>query len=247
MTPLTVTAHLQAGIAHAGPWGIALDGLLAGVVHARAKAELLAAGGEHTPLVEQVDVPDLELPLARCGSGADWHWAATCAWPGRHAVGQPPEVVTWITRPDHRHLTDLTGSDVRQHIDEDSGRYRRYAMPLLVTLTEAVTWRAVGDADRIRELLEHVPAIGKKRTSGHGHVTAWEVTDDAHEVTPWEAGHVHPDGTLGRPTPAACLELPGAHELVSNPARGPAGLRPPYTHPSKRREDLLLPYPNDQD
>lgn len=241
MRSLTVTAHLQAGIAHAGPWGIALDGLLAGVVHSRGKAELLEAGGEHTPLVDQEDVPDLDLPLARCGPGEDWHWAATCAWPGPGVMERPPEVVTWITRPDHRHLTDLTGPDVRQHVDEDAGRYRRYAMPLLVTITESVIWRAVGDPDQIRDLLEQVSAIGKKRASGHGHVTAWDV-EEAPSLTRWAASHTHPDGTLGRPTPRSCLELPAAQVLTGEPTPGSAGLRPPYSHPSKQRADLLLPY-----
>ena len=55
MTPLTVTAQLQAGVAHAGPWGIALDGLLAGVVHAQRKAELLRAIAEQEGIsLEQV-------------------------------------------------------------------------------------------------------------------------------------------------------------------------------------------------
>lgn len=241
MTPLTVTAQLQAGVAHAGPWGIALDGLLAGVVHAQRKAELLAAGGEHIPLVDQEDVPDLDLPLSRCAHDGDWHWAATCAWPGPDVMDRPPEVVTWITRPDHRHLTDLTGPDVRQHVDEDAGRYRRYAMPLLVTLTEKVTWRAVGDPDRIREILQHVSAIGKKRTSGHGHVTSWDV-DECPDLTGWAAAHTHPDGSLGRPTPRSCLQLPDAQTLTADPTLGPAGLRPPYSHPSRQREHLLLPY-----
>ena len=55
LRPLRVTAHLEAGIAHAHDWGIALDGLLAGLIHSAAKAQLLAGGGIHTPLLEQRD------------------------------------------------------------------------------------------------------------------------------------------------------------------------------------------------
>lgn len=239
MEPLTVTAQLEAGVAHAGPWGIALDGLLASVLHMRAKAQLLADGGEHTPLVDQVDVEDLSLPLARCGEGGDWHWAATCAWPGEHARSQPPEVVTWHSRPDHRHLVDLTGEDLRQHIDEDSGRYRRYAMPLLVTLTDALVWRAVGDVEEIRSLLSGVQAIGKKRSTGHGRVLNWSV-EPSRELEAWAAAHTHPDKTLGRPVPGSCLQLAAASGLATEPPEGTAGIRPPYSHPSRRRQ-LLLP------
>ena len=39
-TPMVVTATLETGIAHAGPWGIALDGLLAAQLHDRAKTHL---------------------------------------------------------------------------------------------------------------------------------------------------------------------------------------------------------------
>ena len=241
MQPLTVTAHLEAGVAHAGPWGIALDGLLASVLHMGAKARLLAGGGEHTPLADQDDVEDLDLPLARCGEGTDWHWAATCAWPGERARSQPPEVVTWHSRPDHRHLVDLTGGDLRQHVDEDSGRYRRYAMPLLVTLTDAVLWRAVGDVDEIRSLLSGVQAIGKKRATGHGRVLSWSI-EPAPELDAWAAAHTHPDFTLGRPVPESCLQLVSASQLAEEPPEGPAGIRPPYSHRGRQRQ-LLLPVP----
>lgn len=236
---MTVTARLEAGVAHAGPWGIALDGLLASVLHMRAKAQLLAEGGEHTPLIEQRVVEDLDLPLARCGRGDDWHWSATCAWPGERARSQPPEAVTWYSRPDHRHLVDLTGDDLRQHVDEDSGRYRRYAMPLLVTLTDALVWRAVGDVDEVRALLSGVQAIGKKRSTGHGRVLGWSI-EPAQELDEWSAAHAHPDQTLGRPVPGSCLQLAAATGLTAEPPEGTAGIRPPYSHPSRRRR-LLLP------
>lgn len=60
--PLRVTAHLEAGLAYAHDWGLALDGILASVVHHQAKAELLAAGGNHIPLRHQDDPVDLDLP-----------------------------------------------------------------------------------------------------------------------------------------------------------------------------------------
>ena len=53
--PLRVTAHLEAGLSYAHDWGLALDGILASVVHHQAKAELLAAGGNHIPLRHQDD------------------------------------------------------------------------------------------------------------------------------------------------------------------------------------------------
>jgi len=110
-------------------------------------------------------------------------------------------------------------------------------MPLLVTPCAAVTWQAVGDAAAILELLEPLVSIGKKRSTGEGHVLRWEVAlaEDLDEFT---AGHLHADGTLGRPCPLTCRERAGAEVLDGG--RGRAGIRPPYMHPA-RQHQLVLP------
>lgn len=236
MRPLRVTAHLEAGLAHATSWGISLDGLLAGVTHARLKAELLAAGGEHTPLVDQDDPLDLELPLDRCTlpQDGDWHWAATCSWAvdGR---GLMPDVRYWSGRVDHRHIDDLADR-VPMHLDEQAGRWRAHYMPVLVTTCSAVVWRCVGDPARIEELLTEVPAIGKKRSHGQGRVLRWQVEPE--EASAWECGHTHPDGTLGRPSTLSCLRSSTIETSSLLQAR--TGLRPPLSHPSRQRH-LYLP------
>lgn len=229
MEPLTVTAALQSGVVHSNPWGIALDGLLAAELHATAKAELEDAGGVHVPVLERDDVADLDLPLARCGHGADWHWAATCGWPER-ADSDDLEVRAWYSFPDHQ-LIERFVADLPRHVDDDRGRWRRYAMPQLITSTPTLTWRAVGDVEAVRSLLSGIAAIGKSRSRGEGAVTAWSVTA-APEVEAWEAGHLHPDGSLGRPCPPACLT---GHGPLEDGGIGWSGLRPPYLHPSRRR------------
>lgn len=231
--PLQVRAHLVAGIAHAAPWGIALDGLLAAELWDQHKAATRAAGDEHVRAFELDDPPDLNLPLARCqpSDGSPWHWAATCAHPDQPARVQ---VHTWTGRLDAR-AHEQVATDLPKTVSARQGRYRTRRMPLLVTACANVTWHAVGDVDAIRDLLAEVPSIGKKRTSGEGHVLRWEVR--AVDVDERTAAHLHPDGTLGRTTPLACAEqLPGA----GNGGRGRAGLRPPYMHPARQHE-LVLP------
>lgn len=233
-TPLLVRAHLAGGLAQAAPWGIALDGLLASEIWADHKAERRNAG-ELTPgLLEMTTPDDLALPLARCTSPDGlWHWAATCAQPeGRPDL--PPDVQTWTGRTDSRALEQLT-SALPAVMSDRQGRYRARHMPLLVTACSSVLWRAVGDADAVRTLLSGITAIGKKRSHGHGHVLAWEITETT-DTDPWAAGHLHPDGTLGRPTPDSCL----LGRTVRNGGRGTAGLRPPYMHPA-RQHTLHLP------
>ena len=233
--PLLVRAHLASGIAHAGPWGIALDGLLAAELWADRKAAARGAG-ELSPALSDLDDPeDLPLPLKRCSTSTGmWHWAATCAHPeGRK--GDVPEVRYWTGRADHSALEDMTAT-FPAALSDRQGRYRARFMPLLVTVCQSVVWRAVGDPEQIAALLHPLAAIGKKRSAGEGRVLAWEITPTPGE-DPWAAAHLHPDGTLGRPTPEECLQ---GHTVGDDGGVGTAGLRPPYMH-TARQHQLRLP------
>lgn len=235
--PLLIRAHLATGLAQASSWGIALDSLLAAELWSRRKLEIRAAGGE-TPSLHDTSYPeDIELPLARCTAAAGelWHWAATTAYPEGRPTDLPPDVHMWSGRVDHRAVEHLT-SGLPSVVSDRQGRYRARRMPLLVTICRAVTWSCIGDPDTIHDLLAGLPAIGKKRSHGEGQVLGWEITNQP-SVDDWAAGHLHPDGTLGRPTPDMCLE---GHPSVVDGGLGTAGLRPPYMHRS-RQHTLHLP------
>jgi len=233
--PLRITAHLASGIAQSAPWGIALDGLIAAEIWAEQKAAARAAGDDYTRAMDQVSPPDLDLPLSRCMRAGDdlWHWASTCGYHG--ATSLPTDVRTWTGRLDHRDL-ETVATDLPKVISERQGRYRARLMPLLVTPCSSITWHAIGDRDDLQNLLGSIMSIGKKRSSGEGHVLSWEIEPDP-TLDDFTAAHLHPDGTLGRPTPASCLRgLSG----VSDGGVGLAGLRPPYMHQARQRE-LRLP------
>ena len=234
MQPLRIRAHLAAGIAQASPWGIALDGLLAAELWAEHKAHCRDAGTGYLPARDDQDPPDLDLPLARCQPAeGPWHWAATCAQPDQNH-GRV-DVHTWTGRVDARALEQVATA-LPKTVSDRQGRYRARRMPLLVTPCAAVTWHAIGDAVRIQELLEGIASIGKKRSSGEGHVLSWEVTP-APDLASLSAAHLHPDGSLGRTVPDGCR-----HQLgdVDDGGRGRAGIRPPYMHPARQHE-LHLP------
>jgi len=231
--PLRVRADLAAGVAHAAPWGIALDGLLAAQVWVEHKATTHPT----YRALEQAEPPDLDLPLARCTPPAGpWHWAATCAHP---AGPTAQDVHTWTGRVDHADL-ELVATALPKTISARQGRYRARRMPLLVTVCTSLTWHAIGDIEKIRALLEQVGSIGKKRSSGEGLVLAWHV-DPAPELDAFTAAHLHPDGTLGRPTPDQCLAAAAAGRIIDG-GYATAGIRPPYMHPSRQHE-LHLPAP----
>lgn len=234
MKPLTVTAQLAFGIAQAAPWGIALDGLLASEVWSRQKASCRDRGVNYVRAMERVDPPDLDLPLARCAPAlGPWHWAATCALPDSEP--ERVDVRSWTGRVDARDLEQVA-SALPKTVSARQGRYRARRMPLLVTPCATVTWRAVGDVDAIRDLVEPIVSIGKKRSSGEGQVLRWEV-ELAEDLDEFAAGHLHQDGTLGRPCPMVCREKAGD---VVDGGLGRAGVRPPYMHPARQHE-LALP------
>lgn len=229
MAPVVITAELAGGIAIGAGWGIALDGLLASQLWAQHKAQLRAAGIATVPLLDQPDPEDLPLPLARCGSGENWHWAATCAAPNDQSSEHPRDVRTWTGRIDERICRQITAGTPGT-LPTHHGRWRHRVMPVVVTLCRSVTWRAVGDPEQVAALLRPITAIGKKRSQGEGFVLTWDVQVDP-DGDPVEHAHLHRDGSLGRPAPPACVPT-GAHHA----GIGRAGIRPPYTHRARQRE-----------
>lgn len=233
MTPMRVRAHLASGVAFASPWGVALDGLLAGELWEDQKATWRQTGVEYTRAMDRTDPPDFDLPLARCEpEDGPWHWAATSALPenpGRL------DVHSWTGRVDARELEQVATA-LPKTVSSRQGRYRARRMPLLVTPCTSVVWHAVGDVDAVAQILEPIISIGKKHATGEGHVLRWEITA-AEDLDEFTAGHLHPDGSLGRPTPDAC------HARLAptiDGGRGRAGIRPPYMHPDRQHE-LHLP------
>ena len=231
MIALQITATTPHGVVLSRPWGVALDGLLASVLWHRRKWAARAAG--ETFAYQHSQTPDiLDLPLARCGDpeqDADWHWMATFAdlHPQPQDATEPD--IRWRTSRTDRtrlqHLSPVIGS---QAVSDSTGRYQRRIVPVMAHPATTLTWRAVGDPDRIRDLLTDLPSIGKHRGVGEGLVTRWEVSETPH-VPDWVAGHEHEPGVLGRTAPPRCLDKP--------PRRRPTGaatVRPPYLHPASR-------------
>lgn len=231
--PLRITAHLQSGIASSAPWGVALDGLLASEIWSTEKARRRASNEPTPGLHAQTDPPDLDLPLARCETTDDhrWHWHTTTAYPLDHDRTVPPQTRYWSAYVD-QHAAARLAARTPATVSARRGRWRMRRIPTLATICTSVTWTAVGERDELIDLLTPVAAIGKHRGTGEGHVLAWDVTP-APELDRFTAGHLHPDGTLGRPTPPDCLK---GSVLAATPARGLAGIRPPYMHRSRQYE-----------
>lgn len=233
-TPFLVRAHLAAGVAHATPWGISLDGLLASELWANRKATALDRGDPVEALRPDVAPGDLDLPLHRCTlDPREWHWSATFAFPEDPV--EDPVIRYWTTRTDHRGVEELA-SWMPAVVSDRQGRYRARYMPLMVTNTRTVVWRGVGDVDAVAGLLDGLDVIGKKRATGEGRVLRWKFEPTPDKDT-WTTGHLHPDGSLGRTAPPGCF---AGTTIPRTRGFGLAGIRPPYMHPARMR-DLHLP------
>lgn len=231
MIPLRITADLVTGIAHASPWTITLDGLLA--------SQLWREYQQRHPTQHALaadNPPDLELPLQRCTTDPNhWHWAATCGWPEHR--NPDPEIHYWETHLDHRSIEHATNA-LPNTIHDTKGRWRAYWMPLPVTVCARLIWHAIGDPERIETLLQPITSIGKKRSQGEGRIRRWTITP-APELDHFTAAHLSPTGVLARPTPPQCLH----GRTIPHGGAGYAAIRPPHMHPS-RKTDVLLPAPH---
>lgn len=90
--------------------------------------------------------------------------------------------------------------------------------------TPEIAWYAQGDGDAVRRLLDLEGAhfIGKRRGSGFGEVSRWEVEEGELD------GVVGPFGEPLRPVPVEMFSGDGSAPRVE------AAWRPPYWHPGNR-------------
>lgn len=228
MRPLLITATTPHGVVLSRPFGIAFDGLLASVLWHRAKSAARAAG-QHLTYTPNATPEDLDLPLARCGSpehDPDWHWMATFC--DLHPRTADPDIRWRTARTDRHRLQHLAPRIGSQVVSDSSGRYQRRIIPVTAHPSATLSWRAVGNADDIAELLTDLTSIGKHRNVGEGVVTRWDIstlagTDD------WAAGHEHTPGVLGRICPTRCYKATSEAGPL-----GTAPIRPPYQHSATR-------------
>lgn len=253
-TPLTVTAHLQQGVVLDPLFGTALDGLLASVLRDRAKSHASTEAGHPVTgsLLDgglSADTPaEVPLPLARCSKGVLidsvppsgwWHWAATTAYPvgfDHELVTGDPDVHYETTRVKER-TAEQIALRLPMTLPPASGRYRMKRLPVVTTPCASLMWRAVGNPDVVADLVGDIYSLGKRRHTGEGTVLGWTVTPHL-DSDPTQFAHLHPNGTLGRPTPEACVTSLG----LRVDRTGTAGLRPPYWHPATQHL-LVLPEP----
>lgn len=206
--PIRVVAQMREPIVTTGD-AIHLDGILAWCAYAAHPER------DSLPPMTSTACLDFALPLATWRFGADWGWCASAAqWPvdtvrsTEHVRRKPPE----------REYIQRTAAKT---YDYGVGPAKAVNKPIPMAFARTLHWYALGDPDRVRELLGHMTHIGKLMAHGHGAVMRWVVdTVDAD----WS---IERDGALMRRMPAGWAGRPMTH-------RG--ALRAPYHHRTRVRD-----------
>lgn len=208
MRNLKVTAVLQTGQVISSDGFLPLDSILAAEWMRRNYPDLLLNDG-----IKTGELIEADLPLKRVEHPKGWYYA--CSFAQYEKQGE--YIAHWHKRFDAALAEQHIGFGKRRgNVTVKSGRYKNYRMPVVVILADRLEWYCVGDIDGIRDLLNGVLAIGKKRSQGYGMVEEWIV-----EEWPEDWSEVGPDGKLMR----AVHELP---ENVSGARMMMWGVRPPY-------------------
>lgn len=222
-SPIKVTAEMAEPVVDYDD-GLHLDGLLA---YARFRERERAGLNGDLPDPNHAEwATDFDLPLAtweapRAGAcharlleGGDlWGWRASDAcWPESAIRGSI--ALRRMTNVDQlvRH------TDAATH-KASTGALKNKDRTYPTRQARHIQWWAVGDPERVDELLREVTHIGKLHGHGQGRVQGWRVeeADEDRSIT-------H-DGTLMRRMPASWDDSP-------QPSRRHT-IRPPYWHPSR--------------
>jgi hypothetical protein len=157
------------------------------------------------------------IPLSRPGGV----WAGSAALLEGPAPVRPVSVIQAL-----KARLDVTPDMVRPgkrgypRVEEARGPYRNRMTDYKAYDAAAVWFTGTGDIDRVRELVEHVPGVGAKRTSGYGRVESVILRRGGTDA----AGIAFADGSPARPVPLDAWQARGG-------ARADTALeacRPPY-------------------
>ncbi|NJL03190.1 MAG: hypothetical protein HC910_22430 [Spirulinaceae cyanobacterium SM2_1_0] len=196
MPSLKVTAHLRSGFATCDDWSPDLAGLLAWLI-----LDSKGLASPH-PTIEDArrnaPVIAAEIPLAAGELAGEPYWqtSAPCyEYTAEHTdkfrkrwspgIDSPPPA--WGKR--------------KPKWSASEGQEKNYDLPNYIRVTPCITWYAVGDVNRLTEIIQGCTGLGKKRSHGHGQVSAWEVDETEED---WHT--YNSQGDLMRPIPLTAID-----------------------------------------
>ena len=200
MDKIKVTAHMLAPLVTGGGY-MTLDGLLAALLFDE---------------LQDVDAAHAAIPIRQ----VDGLYSASAA-----IMEAFRERVTFIAslRPGHSIDPDLILRNKHGLLHRKFDTSLTNVLNSYTLLTApTVTWYANGDADHISRLVSPVQFIGKRRASGFGRVSRWQIEPDELD------GIEGPFGEPLRPVPIDMFKGDTFHPIVD------ASWRPAYWNPNHR-------------
>jgi len=210
MTPLVVQTTAPLGYVSGHP--VHLDALVMSVAAKR-------AGRAQPQTAAELD--DVPIPIERSACGR--YYLASAAL---------TEIVAREVRHTHqrfplREAVHLGGPKIKR-VDDGAGRHKSYRIPSERHHARGglLTWYAIGEPEAVRELLDEVTHLGRRRAVGEGMLTLRGERWSVEPCEPWGEGFpvLSPEGAALRNLP---LDTPGLERF----RHLQAPLEPPYWLP----------------
>jgi CRISPR type IV-associated protein Csf3 len=223
MEPLQIQCRPANAILWYDRW-MPLDGILARAWMIDRYREDFYALPTISSVSPDIDLIDMDLPLKRIGSGELWYWAAS--WADMDAATLQQERSAWVRgypTSDAVHRVAPGAGRRSATVITVAGSDKLYNIPIYLRIMDTLTWYAVGDIDRIRQLLAWIPHIGKKCGAGWGQLmqyadgSYWKIQE-----WPQDWSERNATGSLMRGVPVALPPppIPGNYRFY--------GFRAPY-------------------
>lgn len=183
-SPIKVTARLADGRLNSADGVIMLDSILYHAWFWKHHPDVLQGMGA-AEYDGYTGLPLRQLPGNR--------WAASRGI--YEEIGQTVEHIN--KRPNFFNADKMDRLDMDKGIISDSvGLYRAYRIPSVIRTVKdgIITFWAMGHRDEVQELLDCIPAVGKKYAAGYGLVDRWIAEDCDEDYSLW-----HPEYGLMRP------------------------------------------------
>lgn len=165
IAPLRVAAWMRAPVAFDRDDGLRLDGALSWVVVALTTGAPPPEAFAGVPKGVHVDIP---VPIAD-EVIAGWR-VAMCS--DAELAPVAAEVVRRRRKKPHPEAMALS------KVQTTGGPWKALDIPVSSWASPVLTWRLMGDAERLRGILAELHAIGRGRAGGLGHVEAWTIDAD---------------------------------------------------------------------
>lgn len=193
MDNLQITAHLTTSLGAYDNWSPSLEGIL--VYRLLEENNFLSPNPTPDQVAETKEFIDLNLPLKQGEIKSDKYWCVSSPCYVLHGESTDKYRKRW-----DNHENNLDWGKRKPKFLTSEGAEKSYDLPLYTRSTNSISWFVVGNKTRIKEFLQSVTHIQKKRSYGNGEVREWEIG------VIYDDYHLWRNGKLMRPIPVRLLD-----------------------------------------